>query len=1846
MTRPKAIIPVASISKKRTRTGKKLKPEQTTVDRTVIPERGIVLSSSKHGDLDRWLTEDIAELDWELFVEPPSRARTEFVTAFLEGMKKEDLPKLLIRGVKVDFSPEEINEAYNTASVPAEQDEFDRYCAGRGDEAITGEVLREIGSEGATWGTKESIPRKQLKFEAKVWMHFINSRLIPVSNDSRVNWERAVLVFCILTKKKFDVGRIVYKQLVANAPRNLKANIPISDEIIPEGSDIDQSTIKRIRDNEGLENLLATQVQALEDTVGRELQSLKEASLLINKEKVALQNELDQIKNAGPLPLKRKIEEGEALQNTVKDLDRFLLSIGAFIELNMAPDTRSRSFDDRLDHTQAEIEVLKEQMTKKFQEIACKLNAIFDNHRDGTATSGMSPNSSVPKDNQAARNVRLKVPKFDGSCDPQGWIFKIEQFFEFYNIDVEQKLRIAPIYFDGKALAWYQWVRKNTNIASWEPFIQALQVRFGPSELEDYQGQLSKLIQKGSVLEYQEEFKTLSNKVNGLSESFLLSCFVSGLKPIIQQEVASFRPSSMTRAISLAKIQEAKLSLKEVPPKPQSSYPPKLHSPYPPLLRTPKTSSTQFTPKPISTANPNYQPKPWTQKITQSQMQEHEENSQLSDDPTTEEPHFSDWTPTDCSESVTPQISLHALSGVMIPQTLRFTSYIGKFEMSLLVDGGSTHNFLQPKVVAALNLPMSSDQQFDVMVGNGQILKCEGFCQAVPVQIQQHIFLVDFYVLPIQGADMVLGVQWLQMLGPVVLDYSKLTMEFAWAGNTIKLQGDKHTVISAPPPDNCSEVQLILSEFEELFLEPKELPPHRILDHEIHLQPQASPINVRPYRYPHYQKAEIEKQIQQMLDLGFIRLSTNPFSSPVLLVKNKDGSWRFCIDYRALNTITIKDRFPIPTTDELMDELGGSQYFSKLDLRAGYHQIRVHPSDVHKTAFRTHQGHYKFLVMPFGLTNAPSTFQATMNLILQPFLRKFVVVFFDDILIYSPTLELHLQHLRLVLTTLQQHKFFIKRSKCSFARQEVDYLGHVVTIDGLRMDPTKIQVMLDWLVPKNLKELRGFLGLTGYYRRFVCNYAAIATSLTELLKKDAFLWSAAAQQAFEKLKVVMTTAPVLLLPDFQKEFTVETDASDLAVGAVLLQQEHPIAYFSKKSALRMQKASAYVRELYAITEAVKKWRQYLLGRRFTIRTDQKSLRGLLDQVIQTPEQQYYLTKLLGFEYSIVYKPGKDNQAADALSRYPVFMSLMAAATVQVELLDTLRQENHSSPFFQQIYKSIAEDPSSNAHYKAYDGLLFYKGKLLLDPSSPLVHQVLHENHSTFMSGHTGIQKTMARVSASFSWPNWRAAVKAFVSSCITCQQVKYQNQAPAGLLQPISIPSKIWEDLSMDFIVGLPVSHGFTTILVVVDRLSKQAHFGSLPQRYTAAKVANLFATMICKLHGIPRSIITDRDSIFLSRFWVELFVQSGTHLRRTTAYHPQSDGQSEVVNRVLEQYLRCFVADFPKRWSKILHWAEYCYNTSYHSADGMTPFKAVFGRDPPSILDYVSSDTRLEEVDTALMDRQAILQQLLENLIKAQQAMKERADRKRRDVQYKVGDLVWVHLQPYRQSSVAERMSNKLCRRYFGPFPIAKKVGQVAYKLELPPNAKIHHTFHVSLLKPFKGDNSISPLPLPDVFTNGMPVLEPQDITDSRIIAVEDQQQIEIKVLWSGMPHEVATWEELQEFRRQYPHFNLEDKCDGHSVAVDGLSPSGPTVSGSHASEGKPIMERPTGDGLAEDDPIVDGLTDVYGPVAALKLVDNVPRRRVDRKAQRRKAYDNWKLVSTLDTWKAAHGEEKWEKE
>nr|GEX59720.1 putative mitochondrial protein [Tanacetum cinerariifolium] len=445
-------------------------------------------------------------------------------------------------------------------------------------------------------------------------------------------------------------------------------------------------------------------------------------------------------------------------------------------------------------------------------------------------------------------------------------------------------------------------------------------------------------------------------------------------------------------------------------------------------------------------------------------------------------------------------------------------------------------------------------------------------------------------------------------------------------------------------------------------------------------------------------------------------------------------------------TMRVKDKFPIPVIEELIDELNGSIVFSKLELRSGYRQIRMNEDDICKTAFRTHEGHYEFLVMPFGLTNAPSTFQSLMNTVFKAFIKKFVLVIFDDILIYSKNLEEHCDHLAQVLQVMKENTLYAKRTKCNFAVPQVEYLGYIISAQGVSTYHSKIEAMQKVPIPSTLKHMRGFLGLTRYYRRFIKDYASISQPLVALTKKDAFKWNPSAELAYHKLKEAMVKASVLALPNFEQEFVVETDASGKGIGAVLCQNGHPIAYWSKTLSVKHQALPTYKKEFLAVVAALDKWKGYLLDRHFKIRTYHFSLKYLLNQKLTTPFQFKWLPKLLGYDYEIVYKKGSENVVADSLSR--------------------------------------------------------------MDSSGEL------------------LQISVSSISSGV-WDK------------------KPNLSAYPGLIQPLLIPERIWKEISMDFMEKLPTSHGKSVILVVVDRLSKYAHFISLTHPFTASQVAQVFLDQV-----------------------------------------------------------------------------------------------------------------------------------------------------------------------------------------------------------------------------------------------------------------------------------------------------------------------------------------------------------------------------------------------------------------
>lgn len=1410
------------------------------------------------------------------------------------------------------------------------------------------------------------------------------------------------------------------------------------------------------------------------------------------------------------------------------------------------------------------------------------------------------------------RLTKIDFPKFDGTS-LRSWLYQCEQFFSLDNTVPEFRVRLASVHFRGDALEWHHnYIRERNHVYPlWSEYVVDVSSRFCEL-IDDPLAELVGIRYTGDAQTYLTSFESALTKLS-LSRAHSLSIFLANLSTQMQLHVRQFNPTTIHQAARLVKLQEG--IQKTNHPKPYQSYHSRQshHTPFSTPSSQPSTTP-QFSPKHnpplLPTPPPKFQnTKPISEKpfrtLTYAEMQDRRSKGlcMFCDEPYSPGHHLKhrkaqihlldgdddESSDTPCDEEISGgvmvdsptedsplQISINALTGVPQFNTMKITGYYENRVLNILIDSGSTHNFLDSEAAKLFGCLLEPIQPLSVSVANGHKIGASYQCRNFSWRIGQSSFSADVILLPLGCCDLVLGIQWLATLGPILWDFAHLRMEFKVLGKRHVLRGSPHAThkvvsssnliralqdnpelamlqihsatpkishISAFDTDlSCkTDIDALLVQFEEVMVAPSDLPPFRQgFDHRIPLLHGANPVSKRPYRYSVIQKDAIEEMVSEMLTAGTIQHSNSPFAFPVVLVKKKDNTWRMCVDYRELNNLTIKDKYPIPLLEDLLDELGAAKIFSKLDLRAGFHQIRMHPPDIHKTAFKTHSGHYEYLVMPFGLTNAPCTFQSLMNHVFRDQLRRFVLVFFDDILIYSTDWDEHLFHLTSVLQILQHNQLYLKPSKCSFGATRIEYLGHFISAEGVSTDPSKIKVIKDWPTPLTVKQLRGFLGLANYYRRFVRGYGNISRPLTDLLRKDHFVWSEAASVAFNQLKQSLSSSPVLALPDFNKPFVVETDASGSGIGAVLMQEHHPIAYISRMLSPRQQALSVYERELLAVVFAVQKWSSYLMHKHFIIKTDQKSLKFLLDQAITTPFQHMWIAKLLGYNYEIQYKQGKENVAADALSRATHAQLLQLHLQFNNDdLLQLIKTSWEDDPNTLKLIQELKNDPSSHPKFQWTNNELRRGTKLVVGDDPILKTKLLQWLHDSSLGGHSGRDSTTKRVKQIFYWKGLHKEVKNYVRNCAICQRNKYDTSASPGLLQPLPIPEAVWQDISLDFVEGLPLSNGKQTVLVVIDRLSKYAHFLPLKHPYTAIDVAQAYLDNVFKLHGFPKSVVSDRDTIFLSEVWKDLFKLQGVDLKFSTAYHPQSDGQTEVTNRTLETYLRCMCSEAPHTWCKFLSLAEYWYNTTTHTAIQLTPFEILYGQPPPIHLPYLPGESKVIMVDRTLRKREEMITLLKYHLQRAQHRMTQLANKKRSDREFTLGDWVYLKLQPYRQHSLKGHGSQKLSARFYGPYMVVDKVGKVAYRLKLPPEAKIHDVFHASQLKLCPNPSSTTPTALPQYLPDLGFDKEPEAILERQYVKRGKAAATRVLIKWKDQPPELATWEFYDELLKKFPSFD-----------------------------------------------------------------------------------------------------------
>lgn len=925
-------------------------------------------------------------------------------------------------------------------------------------------------------------------------------------------------------------------------------------------------------------------------------------------------------------------------------------------------------------------------------------------------------------------------------------------------------------------------------------------------------------------------------------------------------------------------------------------------------------------------------------------------------------------------------------------------------------------------------------------------------------------------------------------------------------------------------PEEVSKARNLIAEFKDLFSSSSnELGHTSMTQHRIDTG-NHSPIKQHPRRLPFSKRNDVRDMLLKMQQSDVIEPSTSPWSSPIVLVKKKDGSTRFCVDYRKLNEITRKDSYPLPRIDDTIDSLTGHKWFSTLDLKSGYWQVEVHPEDREKTAFTAgDQGLWQFKVMPFGLCNAPATFERLMDSVLQGLSCEACLVYLDDIIIVGRSFQEHLENLRAVLTRLRQANLKLNPNKCNLFRTEVTYLGHVISREGVRTDPEKISAVKSWPRPENANQLRSFLGLCTYYRRFVRNFSRIARPLHRLTEvKQKYEWTTACEDAFQTLKRELTSSPILVYPQLEKPFIVDTDASNEGIGAVLSQEtkgvEHVVAYFSKSLSKPERNYCTTRKELLAIVKSVEHFHHYLYGRKFLLRTDHASLSWLLN--FKSPEGQVarWIQRLQEYDFEIQHRKGASHGNADALSRRPCptdcrhctraednfecFKPVVRqVASTSDPLLNSwndqnLRQSQLEDSDIKPILEFLESDsarpvwqaissfsPTTKRYWALWNSLHLQNGVLyrkwesddgktsrwqLILPKSR-IPEVLRELHNGATGGHFGLMKTLQKVRERFYWDKIRNDVEQWCKSCNQCAARKGPSKRTRGRLQRYNVGAP-FERIALDILGPLPVTNNQNKyILVVMDYFSKWPEAYSIPDQ-EASTVSEVLVREWVSRFGVPLLIHSDQGTNFKSAIFKGMCDILGMEKTQTTPLHPQSDGMVERFNRTVLNHLSIFVSKNQKDWDQKLSLFLLAYRSAVHEATGYTPAQLLFGRDlrlPCDLLFGCPKDAPSSPVEYLqnLQERlEAIHHFTREKIDICTEKMKLRYDAKSNHRDFKVNDKVWFW-NPKRNKG----LSPKLQHHWEGPYTIMHLLNDVNVRIRKTASSK-PKVVHIDRLAPYFG--------------------------------------------------------------------------------------------------------------------------------------------------------------------------------
>ena len=1071
-------------------------------------------------------------------------------------------------------------------------------------------------------------------------------------------------------------------------------------------------------------------------------------------------------------------------------------------------------------------------------------------------------------------------------------------------------------------------------------------------------------------------------------------------------------------------------------------------------------------------------------------------------------------------------------------------------KVTVLIDSGASRNMISESLAkTSMKTTLTGHKRTHFRFANGDLYISNKKCEKVQLDLQGYTVGIDLLVCALSGVDIVLGREWLHQAKPHI-DWSTGVVSFEVEEEASVLGVDSVDpptpivikVIEAremkellDKPDQLQHVAILLPhmveqmcaveeevvskeevgqagineqtpegiakvvrEYKTVFEPPKGLPPVRPQhDHRIKLLPDSFPPFMHPFRLSPAEGEELRKRLKELTDLGYIRPSSSPYGAAVLFVKKRGtNELRLCLDYRALNKLTERDRFPLPLIPDLIQRLHNAKIFSKLDLKSGYHQLRMNAGDIPKTAFTTSEGSYEWVVLPMGLTNAPASFQRMMQSIFQP-MSAFVLVFLDDLVVFSNSESEHVEHVAQVLKALQDNQLQCHPKKCIFGQKEVTFAGHVVMEGKVKMEVDKVEAVRNWKLPSTKPELQSYLGFTNFYSEFINHYAQITTPLTDLLRncgRHASLpkpLPSGAIEAFKTLREAMCKQPVLRMFNPKCPCVVYTDASDVAAGAVLHQRfpdgtEAPVAFYSKKLNAAQRNYPARDRELLAIVLTLQAWRHYLVGREFVLYTDHESLRFLNEMKTRTGATGSRLARwielLQEYQFEVRYIKGKDN-IADALSRKQEEGEVVAAVTVteaSVLVPGTSEAEMRADPYFGPVVRTLCDDGAAAESravqqraksfvWKGPEKGLYVRDGPPTDEHAPLrrcvageQHQLalIKEYHDAPTAGHPGWQRTLGLVRAHFYWHNMAAMVKKYVTKCKSCQMVK-ADTSPTQPTNPIPAPREPGMCVSVDFLELPMTDDGHDYLMVCVDKFSKLVRVVATKKTVTAALAAELLISLTLPTQGrIPTALISDRDPRFTAELWQETWKALGVELHMTTAQRPQADGQTERANRQICEYLQHACTGNRRAWDSpaTLALLEFSLNAAKSATTGTSAFELHLGREPalPATISNITPGSgdglSIAERWSAARDSMRAAEEKMVGTAKVP-----------RVVEYKVGDQILLHTGRFPQFR-----ANKLHPRYAGPFVIKRVLSATNVELELPTTSRAHPVVNTESIKPF----------------------------------------------------------------------------------------------------------------------------------------------------------------------------------